>query len=175
MAGAKNCPAHQPAHRHAIWALTQIQVTLLDLWGISGRCGRLKSRALWPLNTFCHPSNAINGERRRNFFGQHFWARGYFRVNRGGRGGGHPRLYPQQGEGRSTLEQMNLRRRCSQLQVAHRTRALLTARQPLRAEPNIQPRLCLGILTLGGKLSISMLPIPGNSSLTLHKLLCSVA
>ena len=43
----------------------------------------------------------VYGERRRNFVGQHFWARGFF-VNTVGRDeGGDPRLHPQPREGRS--------------------------------------------------------------------------
>ena len=39
----------------------------------------------------------VYGEKKRNFVGQHFWARGFF-VNTVGRGrGSDPRLYPQPG------------------------------------------------------------------------------
>ena len=42
----------------------------------------------------------VYGERKRNFVGQHFWARGFF-VNTVGRRRSHPRLHPQPREGRS--------------------------------------------------------------------------
>ena len=45
----------------------------------------------------------VYGERKRNFVGQHFWARGLLRQHgRAGRGG-DPRLHPQSGEGRSEI------------------------------------------------------------------------
>ena len=50
----------------------------------------------------------VYGERKRNFVGQHFWARGYFRKH--GRPGrrGDPSLHPQPREENQRLEQMNL-------------------------------------------------------------------
>ena len=41
----------------------------------------------------------VYGERKRNFVGQHFWARGYFVSTVGRRRNRDPRLYPQSGEG----------------------------------------------------------------------------
>ena len=43
----------------------------------------------------------VYGERKRNFVGQHFWARGYFVNTVGSRRGGDTGLHPQPGEGGS--------------------------------------------------------------------------
>jgi putative transposase len=43
----------------------------------------------------------VYGERKRNFVGQHFWARGYFVNTVGARRAGDTGLHPQPGEGRS--------------------------------------------------------------------------
>ena len=43
----------------------------------------------------------VDGERKRNFVGQHFWARGFFCEHGRARRGGDPRLHSQSREGRS--------------------------------------------------------------------------
>ena len=40
----------------------------------------------------------VYGERNRNFIGQHFWARGYFRLHGRTRREDHPRLHQEPGE-----------------------------------------------------------------------------
>src|SRR6516225_8310516 len=37
----------------------------------------------------------VYGERKRNFVGQHFWARGFWGAHGGARRGGDSRLHPQ--------------------------------------------------------------------------------
>ena len=43
----------------------------------------------------------VYGERKRNFVGQHFWARGFLRQHGRARRRSHPRRHPQSREGRS--------------------------------------------------------------------------
>ena len=42
----------------------------------------------------------VYGERKRNFVGQHFWAKGVLRLHRGPRRGGGTRIYPQPAKGK---------------------------------------------------------------------------
>jgi putative transposase len=42
----------------------------------------------------------VYGERKRNFVGQHFWARGYFVSTVGAGRSRHPSVHSQSGEGR---------------------------------------------------------------------------
>ena len=50
----------------------------------------------------------VYGERKRNFVGQHFWARGYFVSTVGRDEAGDPGVHPESGEGGQRLDQMNL-------------------------------------------------------------------
>ena len=62
----------------------------------------------------------VYGERKRNFVGQHFWARGFCVNTVGRQRGSHPRLHPQSREGRSEAgadEPLALTRRLGRLQI----------------------------------------------------------
>ena len=43
----------------------------------------------------------VYGERKRNFVGQHFWARGYFCLDGGTRRSGDTGVHPKPGEGKT--------------------------------------------------------------------------
>ena len=91
----------------------------------------------------------VYGGRKRNFVGQHFWARGFF-VNTVGAGrGGNPRLRPQPREGGSEIGPTQ----SLALTATFRWLNLQGPRQrPLSAAsggPNHKsPRLCRGMLTV---------------------------
>ena len=90
----------------------------------------------------------VYGEKKRNFVGQHFWARGYF-VSTVGRDEAVIREYIRKQEQEdSGLEQMKFVALIGHLQVAGERRVALATLTAASSGPIPKaPRLCRGILT----------------------------
>jgi hypothetical protein len=58
------------------------------------------------------------GEQKRNFVGQHFWARGYFVTTVGSRRGCHSRIHPPSGGGRPARRPATSHAAAGRLQAA---------------------------------------------------------